>query len=84
MQGKLVFEQEPLYRVIADVCRKYNVEINVDPSVDMGRRYTMSFQSDERVDDVMKVITKIAGNLMYQHEHGRIVLKTKKGGERQT
>ncbi len=82
MQGRLVFEQEPLGRVLADVCRKYNIEVVAAPSVDTGRRYTMSFRNDERIDDVMKVITKIAGNLTYQHEHGRIVLKTKKGGAR--
>lgn len=82
MQGRLVFEQEPLGHVLADVCRKYNIEVVAAPSVDTGRRYTMSFRNDERIDDVMKVITKIAGNLTYQHEHGRIVLKTKKGGAR--
>lgn len=82
MEGRLVFDQEPLGRVIADVCRKYNVEIDVAPSVDTTRRYTMSFRNDEGVDDVMNVITKIAGNLTYQHEHGRIVLKMKKGGAR--
>ncbi|HEY9543568.1 FecR family protein [Prevotella sp.] len=82
INGDLNFEQAPLRNVLRELGRKYNVEFNVSPSVDMNRTYTMSFKNDERIDEVMTVISKIAGNLVFHHKQQSITLSTKKGGRR--
>lgn len=82
INGGLNFEQQPLRSILTELGRKYNVEFYVAPSVDTSRAYTMNFTNDESIDDVMTVLTKISGNLVFNHKHQSITLSTKKGGRR--
>lgn len=82
MDGKLLFDQAPLKAIIADLQRRYNVSIKTTSAVDQSRRFTMAFRADEGIDDVMKVLTKISGNLNYIHQHHTIILDVKKGGRK--
>lgn len=82
MDGKLLFDQTPLKVIIADLQRRYNVCIKATPAVDFSQQFTMAFRADEGIDDVMKVLTKISGNLDYIHQQHTITLNVKKGGHK--
>lgn len=82
MNGKLLFDQTPLKVIIADLQRRYNVCIKATPAVDLSQQFTMAFRADEGIDDVMKVLTKISGNLDYIHQQHTITLNVKKGGHK--
>lgn len=82
MNGKLLFDQTPLKVIIADLQRRYNVSIKATPVVDLSQQFTMAFRADEGIDDVMKVLTKISGNLDYIHQQHTITLNVKKGGHK--
>uniref|UniRef100_A0AB33JAQ7 FecR domain-containing protein n=1 Tax=Prevotella sp. GTC17260 TaxID=3236796 RepID=A0AB33JAQ7_9BACT len=82
MNGGLNFEQQPLRSILTELGRRYNVTFNVAPSVDMRRAYTMNFKNDESIDDIMTVLMKISGNLVFYHNQQSITLSTKKGGRR--
>ncbi|MFQ9995767.1 MAG: FecR family protein, partial [Hoylesella buccalis] len=82
MNGKLLFDQTPLKVIIADLQRRYNVSIKATPAVDLSQQFTMAFRADEGIDDVMKVLTKISGNLDYIHQQHTITLNVKKGGHK--
>lgn len=82
INGKLLFDQTPLKVIIADLQRRYNVCIKATPAVDLSQQFTMAFRVDEGIDDVMKVLTKISGNLDYIHQQHTITLNVKKGGHK--
>lgn len=80
MRGRLYFDQVPLKTIIADLQRRYNIQMNIASDVDLNRKYTMTFREDETIDDAMHVLCKISDYLQFTKQNNIISLYTKKGG----
>lgn len=82
MNGEMYFDQTPLKYIIADLQRRYNIVIKTTPSVDLTKKFTMAFKANENIEDVMRVLVKISGNLKYiYNQQHTMMLDTKKGGK---
>ena len=78
--GGMHFENQPLYAVLNQLQRCYGVRFQEGPDIDVGRHFTMHFQSGENLDDILNVLTQIYGNLTFSHQGNNIKLLLKKGG----
>ncbi len=78
--GGMHFENQPLNEVLSQLGRRFGVKFQVGPGIDVGRRFTMHFQSDESLDDILHVLTQIYGNLTFSHQKHNVTLLLKKGG----
>ncbi len=63
VNGNLDFSAQPLGVIIKTLERRYGVKIRIMPGVDVNKRYTMSFNHNESVDDVMGVLTVVSGGI---------------------
>lgn len=83
-EGEVRFIQKPLSSVLKTLGRRYNVEFRYDDKINIEELYTISFKSDETVEQVVRVLrsvigvgteTVVTGGIIYLH--GRV-----KGGNR--
>lgn len=80
IKGELDFKSRSLDEILGDLERKYRVKFKVMGSVDMKKRYTMNFRSNESIDNVLEVLTVVSGNMSYKRHKDQITLYTKKKG----
>lgn len=72
--GSLDFAGQPLSEIVKTLERRYGVKIRVEDGVDVNRRYTMNFKKDESVENVMKVLSIVSGNMGYRKKGDVITL----------
>lgn len=70
--GALRFDNQSLRKILSDIGLRYDVKFKVDASVDLNRRYTMNFDREETVEDVMGVLLKLTNHLYY-HKQGQTI-----------
>lgn len=73
-QGELVFNSQPLKYILSDIERSYGVRFEIEHGVDTNQRYTMNFHKDEKIDDVLAVLSVVSGNIKYKKISNRIIL----------
>lgn len=79
-KGELDFKSRSLEEILGDLERKYRVKFKVMASVDINKRYTMNFRSNESIDNVLEVLTVVSGNISYKKQRDQITLYTQKKG----
>lgn len=66
VNGTLDFDMQTLADIVRALERRYDITIDVAHDIDLSKRYMMSFNKDEKVESVMKVVAMVAGNLSYK------------------
>lgn len=79
-RGELDFKSRSLEEILGDLERKYRVRFKVMGAVDLKKRYTMNFRSNESIDNVLEVLTVVSGNMSYKKQQDQITLYTQKKG----
>ena len=72
--GNIDFADQPLSGIVKTLERRYGVKIRIEDGVDTSRRYTMNFKKDESVENVMKVLSIVSGNMGYRKKGDVITL----------
>lgn len=74
--GRLLFFEETLDAIVQTLSRRFNVAFNVDKSVDIsGEQYTMKFEEDENLEQVLWVLSELTDNLSFIHTNGNVIVK---------
>ncbi len=60
IQRRLKLENEPLGDLLITIERKYGVDVNVSPDVDLDETLTITLQNDE-LDEILSVISYLTG-----------------------
>ena len=74
VEGRLSFDQQPLSRIIPVLVHKYGVKFGVDSSISMAEKYTMSFEKNENLHDVLEILTQIGTNINYRMNGNQVTL----------
>lgn len=74
VSGNLDFAAQPLSGIIKTLERRYGVKFRVESGVDTNKCYTMNFKRDESVENVMKVLSIVSGNLHYRKQGNTITI----------
>lgn len=74
MLGDMVFEDQPLYKILKDLGSRYEVDFVVDSSIDVNQRFTMNFTAKETIGDVLEVLSRLKKNLIYNKKGKTIEL----------
>ncbi|SES89989.1 FecR family protein [Prevotella sp. kh1p2] len=83
IDGRLSFDQQPLSRIIPVLVHKYGVKFSVDSSISMAEKYTMNFEKNESLHDVLDILAQIAANIDYQMNGNHVTLyRSRKEGAR--
>lgn len=75
ISGNIGFDQATLKDILKRLSNCYGVKFQVDSSVDLAQKYTISFTSHEKIDDVMEVLVQLSQNLQYNINNNIITLK---------
>ncbi len=68
-QGIMVFKGMTLKEIINTIQRSYNVRIHVDPSCFSEDRFNFRFKETAGLDEVMDIISTVAGDFSYDIEY---------------
>jgi len=74
INGNLNFYNKSMDKIIPILEHHFNVKIIVDPTLNMKEEYTMNFKPYENIDDVLKVLSALSGDMSYEKEHRIIKL----------
>ncbi|SFG71470.1 FecR family protein [Prevotella sp. KH2C16] len=80
--GRLYFDDQPLQTVLTQLRHRYDVRFRVDPMVNQERRFTMRFNSNENLDNILHVITGIASDISCQRQ-GNVIHISARGRKNQ-
>lgn len=80
--NNLVFQQQPLSAILKTLERRYNVAIRCDEGLELSDQYTIKFNHQESLEEVMRILTFIIGNADYRIQGSNVTLTGKKGGHR--
>ena len=83
-KGELNFVSQSLKEIVKSLERTYNVHILLPPTLNTTDLYTIKFNHQSSINDVLNIITKTIGNLSYTIEDNNIILEylpKKKGGK---
>lgn len=70
--GNLNFEHQSLSEIVSELEHRFDVKFTVDHTLSVSKEYTMNFKSFETIDDILKVLTQLSGDISYTRE-GRII-----------
>lgn len=80
-KGEIRFIRRPFSEVLRTLERRYNVRFKTDSQLNLNELYTISFQSNEPIEQVTNILSKLtdtdfslSGNIIY-------LFPTQKGGE---
>jgi ferric-dicitrate binding protein FerR (iron transport regulator) len=74
--GRLLFFEETLDDILQTLSRRFNVAFRVDESIDLTtERYTMKFQKDEDLDQVLWVLSELTIDLSFKQTNGNVVVE---------
>lgn len=71
-EGNLNFESRPLNEIISALEHRFDVHFMIDHTLNLKKEYTMNFKSYETIDDILKVLTQLSGNVSFKKE-GQII-----------
>lgn len=82
--GQIRFIKQPLSEILKTLKRRYNTDFRYDENIDLKELYTISFRSNETLEQVMHVVSKLIGEDTFYFIDGRTVYLDiiKKGGKR--
>ncbi len=63
--GRMSFSNKSLGEILQMIGKRFDVHFDVDKRVNLNAKYTMGFNRNETIDDVMKVITHLGEDLKY-------------------
>lgn len=72
IHGDLNFDNQSMDKIISIIEHHFDVKIMVDHTLNMEKEYTMNFKPYENIDDVLKVLSALSGDILYKKEN-RIV-----------
>ncbi|PWJ55911.1 ferric-dicitrate binding protein FerR (iron transport regulator) [Dyadobacter jejuensis] len=76
-QGRMIFDNESLKDVVAELQQKYNTPIEFEKSGLQNIRLSAEFESKDSLPDVLEALS-LANNLEYELENGKVLLKSVK------
>ncbi|WP_025762361.1 FecR family protein [Dyadobacter tibetensis] len=74
-QGRIIFDNESLKDVMAELEQKYNTPIEFEKSSLQKIRLTAEFDLKDSLPNILKALS-LANNLVYELENGKVVLKS--------
>lgn len=74
INGGLNFDNQSLDKIISTLEHHFNIKMMIDPTLNMERKYTMNFKPYENIDNVLKVLSALSGNMSYEKESRTIKL----------
>lgn len=80
-QGKILFDEQPLSYILKTLERRYGVDFHYRKGIDTDELYTLKFKHYESIEEVMKVLSILVGNIDYEINEKNIFLFPKKGGD---
>ena len=82
--GELYFVEQPLSVILKTIERRCNVFFRYDSQINLEDTYTIKFKADESIEDMMRVLTFLAGDIGYAIKGRTILLQSNtKGGDTQ-
>lgn len=82
--GELYFVEQPLSVILKTIERRCNVFFRYDSQINLEDTYTIKFKADESIEDMMRVLTFLAGDIGYAINGRTILLQSNtKGGDTQ-
>lgn len=80
-EGELLFDECPLAAVLKMLERKYDVTFRCGEGIDLNERYTMKFQPDETIEDVMRILMLASGENVVCSKDGDVIFLQSAGKE---
>lgn len=82
--GEIRFIEQPLSDILTTIERQYNVSFRYNDHINLTDRFTIKFKADEKIEEVMRVLAFLTGNMSYRIEGRTILLQSNpKGGDAQ-
>lgn len=79
-EGEIRFVDEPLFAMLRTLERHYGVVFKYD-NIDINEKYTMKFDSNDKIEEVMQILILTASNMEYVIDNNVVFLRSvKKGG----
>lgn len=81
-KGEVRFIKQPLSEIFGTLGRNYNVKFRYDDKIDLKELYTISFNFNEPIEQVIRILAKlVGGDTSYSIEGDVVYLRTsEKGG----
>lgn len=74
--GNLLFSEVKLGVILQTLTRRFNITFDIDKSIDLSLElYTIKFEHDENLEQILQVLTDVTGNFSYSQKDGKIVLQ---------
>ncbi|MFA5433903.1 MAG: FecR domain-containing protein [Candidatus Paceibacterota bacterium] len=74
--GSLRFSEATLGEILQTLERRFNISFNTDISIDLAtERYTIKFERKETPEQILQVLSEIAGDFSYSIKNEQITLK---------
>ena len=71
-RGRVDFHDQPLQLILEQIGTLYHVTFDIDDSIDLRQRFTMDFNRNENIDEVMAVISRLDNSFRY-HRRGKTI-----------
>jgi len=76
--GNLIFSEATLGEILQTLGRHFNISFDADKSIDLStERYTIKFEREETPEQIVQVLSDMAGDFSYSVKSGQIILKGK-------
>lgn len=74
--GSLSFAEASLGEILQTLERQFNISFDIDKSIDLStEHYTLKFEQGENAEQILQILTDVAGDFSYSVKNGQIVLK---------
>ncbi|MFO7844528.1 MAG: FecR domain-containing protein [Bacteroidales bacterium] len=76
--GNLIFSEATLDEILQTLKRRFNISFEIDDSIDLStEHYTIKFEHGENLEQILQVLSDVAGDFSYSKKNGLIVLQKK-------
>lgn len=76
--GNLRFSEATLGEILQALERRFNIPFDTDKSIDLlTERYTIKFEREETPEQIVQVLSEVAGDFSYSVKSEQIILKKK-------
>lgn len=76
--GNLSFADASLGEILQTLERRFNISFDIDKSIDLStEHYTINFEQGENAEQILQILTDLAGDFSYSVKNGQIILKKK-------
>jgi ferric-dicitrate binding protein FerR (iron transport regulator) len=76
--GNLLFSDATMGEILQTLKRHFNISFDIDQAIDLStEHYTIKFERNENLEQILQVLTDVAGDFYYFKENGQMVLRKK-------